>query len=273
MATIHVRLAGLFIMAAAVGAGRLNAQATPADTGGPAARRADIAEAGNSEKGFDMAPETKPEVVAAAVAAIPEKMAAGPYEATWDSLKAHYKVPAWFGEAKFGLFMHFGLYAVPAHGNEWYEKHMYTGSDLKWHIEHFGSPEMFGYKDFIPKFTCEKFDADAWALLFKKSGAKYFVPTAQHHDNFSMWDSQVNPINAKNMGPKRDIIGELAVASRKQGLKFGVSNHGIEAFQFVNPTAALAADLKAKGRTFTTRRGRTGITLRIEAMRRVRSSW
>jgi alpha-L-fucosidase len=83
-------------------------------------------------------------------------------------------------------------------------------------------------------------------LLFKKSGAKYVVPTAQHHDNFSLWDSQMNPWNAKAMGPKRDLIGDLAKAVRAQGLKFGVSNHGIEAFQFVNPNGALAAELKAK---------------------------
>jgi alpha-L-fucosidase len=219
------------------------------DTGGSAARQKEIAEGGNEVKGFDMAPETKPEVVERAVAGIPEKMPPGPYVATWDSIKAHYKVPAWFADAKFGLFMHFGLYAVPAHGNEWYEKHMYGSKDvLAWHTEHFGAPDVFGYKDFIPKFTCAKFDADAWALLFKKSGAKYVIPTAQHHDNFSMWDSQANPINAMNMGPKQDIIGELAVAVRKQGLKFGVSNHGIEAFQFVNPIPALAAELKAKGK-------------------------
>ncbi len=216
--------------------------------GGSAARQKDITEGGNETRGFDMAPETTPEVVAKAVAGIAEKLPAGPFEANWDSIKAHYKVPAWFAEARFGLFMHFGLYAVPAHGNEWYEKHLYGGSVLAWHIEHFGDPSVFGYKDFIPKFTCAKFDADAWALLFKKSGARYVIPTAQHHDNFSMWDSQANPINAKNMGPKQDIIGELAAAVRKQGLKFGVSNHGIEAFEFVNPTPALAAELKAKGK-------------------------
>ncbi len=86
-----------------------------------------------------------------------------------------------------------------------------------------------------------------WAQLFKKSGAKYVVPTAQHHDNFAMWDSQVTPFNAKNMGPKHDLIGELAAAVRKQGLKFGVSNHGIEAFQFVNPTQGPGGRSKSQG--------------------------
>ncbi len=203
-----------------------------------------IADGGNSQ-GFDMAPETRLEVVQAAVASSPIKLPAGPFEPTWESLKKNYQVPQWVVSAKFGLFMHWGLYSVPAHHNEWYEKHMY-GAELQWHTEHFGSPDKFGYKDFIPLFTAEKFDADAWADLFKKAGAQFVVPTAQHHDNFALWDSAVTPFNAKQMGPKRDLIGELAAAVRKKGLKFGVSNHGIENFQFINPPAALAADLKAK---------------------------
>ena len=200
---------------------------------------------GNAPTGYDMAPETRPEVVAAAVAQIPDKIPDGPVKPEWDSLKANYKVPSWFNKARFGLFMHWGLYSVPAHHNEWYKQHMY-GADMAWDIQHFGPLETFGYKDFIPKFTCEKFDPDAWALLFKNSGAQYVIPTAQHHDNFSLWDSQANPINAVQMGPHRDLIGDLAKAVRKQGLKFGVSNHGIEAFQFVHLSPALAADLKAK---------------------------
>jgi alpha-L-fucosidase len=193
-----------------------------------------------------MAPETNLKVVRAAVAQIPDKIPAGPYSPDWDSIKAHYKVPSWFNQAKFGLFMHWGLYSVPAHHNEWYKQYMY-GAGLTWHTQTFGPPEVFGYKDFIPRFTCEKFDPDAWATLFKKSGAQYVIPTAQHHDNFSLWDTQYNPYNAMQMGPKRDLIGDLAKALRAQGLKFGVSNHGIEAFQFVHLSNALAADLKSKG--------------------------
>ncbi|HEX3358244.1 MAG TPA: alpha-L-fucosidase [Tepidisphaeraceae bacterium] len=201
--------------------------------------------AGGNAKNFDMAPETRLDVVEAAVAAIPDKLPPGPVQPDWDSIKAHYQAPAWFSEAKFGLFMHWGLYSVPAYHNEWYEKHMYA-SLSQWHREHFGPQDVFGYKDFIPKFTQEKFDPDAWAELFKKSGAKYVIPTAQHHDNFAMWDSAVTPFNAKQMGPKRDLIGDLAKAVRARGLKFGVSNHGIENFQFINPTPELAADLKTR---------------------------
>ena len=216
----------------------------------PAMVRAQIAAntmagGGNAPSGYDMAPETRLEVVEAAVAALPDKMPAGPFQPTWESLKQNYRVPQWFVEAKFGLFMHWGLYTVPAYHNEWYEKHMY-GTYIQWHREHFGPQDKFGYKDFIPLFTAEKFDPDAWAALFKKSGARFVIPTAQHHDNFALWDSAVTPFNAKQMGPNRDLIGDLAKAVRAQGLKFGVSNHGIENFQFINPPADLAAELKAK---------------------------
>jgi alpha-L-fucosidase len=207
-----------------------------------------IGEAGNA-KDFDMAPETNIKVVEGAVSQIPAKVktAPGPVKPTWESLKENYKVPQWFIGAKFGLFMHWGLFSVPAHHNEWYEKHMYTNSGIgAWHKEHFGPQDKFGYKDFIPLFTQDKFDPDAWAELFKKSGAKFVIPTAEHHENFAMWDSEVTPFNAKQMGPKRDLIGDLCKAVRKQGLKFGVSNHGIENFQFINPPAEMLAQMKAE---------------------------
>lgn len=206
-----------------------------------------MAVGGNDKQGYDMAPQTTPAVVEAAVKAIPGKLPPGPFKPTWESLKESYRVPQWFVDAKFGLFMHWGLYDVPAHHNEWYEKHMYGNRAIaNWHKQHFGPPDKFGYKDFIPLFTADKFDPDAWADLFKKSGAKYVIPTAQHHDNFALWDSDVTPFNAKRMGPKRDLIGDLAKAVRARGLKFGVSNHGIENFQFINPLPDIAADLRAK---------------------------
>ena len=205
-----------------------------------------MADGGNATD-FDMAPETTLQVVEAAVAMIPTKNPPGPFEPTWDSLKENYQVPKWFAEAKFGLFMHWGLYSVPAHHNEWYEKHMYTdGADGQWHVDHFGPQDKFGYKDFIPLFTATNWNPDAWAELFKKSGAKFVIPTAEHHENFALWDSDVTPFNAVKMGPHRDLIGDLSKAVRKQGLKFGVSNHGIENFQFINPPAAMIADMKAK---------------------------
>jgi alpha-L-fucosidase len=188
-------------------------------------------------------PRTTPEIVAQAAAAgapIPP----GPFAPTWDSVRTNYHLPDWFRDAKFGIFMHWGLYAVPAHASEWYEKHMYGNPGItQWHTEKFGPPDKFGYKDFIPMFTATNWDPDAWAELFKKAGAKVIIPTAEHHDGFALWDSAVNPWNAKQMGPHRDLIGDLSKAVRKQGLKFGVSNHGIEHFTFIQPTPGLATDL------------------------------
>ena len=191
-----------------------------------------------------MGPPATPAIVAAADAAVATPMPPGPFRADWDAIARNYRAPAWFHDAKFGIFLHWGLYAVPAHHNEWYEKHMY-GADLAWHTQAFGAPAQFGYKDFIPLFTQEKFKADEWAGRFKRAGARLVMPSAQHHDNFALWDSDVTPFNAKQMGPKRDLIGELAGAVRKAGLKFGVSNHGVENFTFINPPAELDARLKA----------------------------
>jgi alpha-L-fucosidase len=231
--------------------------------------RAQAAGAGGNSFGFDMAPETSQRVVEKAVKQIPTPMAPGPVKPTWKSLEENYHVPSWFAGAKFGIFMHFGIFSVPAHGSEWYEKSLYAGgndsvlkviagndraldanqgpnSTRAWHTEHFGPPEKFGYKDFIPMFKAEHFDADAWAALFKKAGARYVMPGAQHHENFAMWNSEVTPFNSMRMGPRRDVIGELAVAVRKQGMKLGVANHGIENFEFINPPLELAERMKAE---------------------------
>jgi alpha-L-fucosidase len=188
-------------------------------------------------------PHTTPEIVAQAAeagAAVPP----GKFLPTWDSIRANYSTPDWLRDAKFGLFMHWGLYVVPAHGSEWYEKHMYGNPGItQWHTEHFGAPDKFGYKDFIPLFTCSNWNPGAWAELFKKSGAKFVIPTAEHHDGFALWNSTANRFNAVQMGPHRDLIGDLGRAVRKQGLKFGVSNHGIEHFTFIQPTKGVTNDL------------------------------
>jgi alpha-L-fucosidase len=244
MAGVGVAVSAAAVLAAAAGTPVRPDSVKAAGISPEVARQLAITD--NALTGYDMAPETTLPVVEAAVKAIPTPLPGGPVKPTWDSLKEHYEVPQWFVEAKFGIFMHWGLYAVPAYHNEWYEKFMYNGGGLRWHTEHFGPPATFGYKDFIPRFTAAKWDPDAWALLFKQAGAKYVIPTAQHHDNFSLWNSQANPVNAVNMGPHRDLIGDLAKAVRKQGLKFGVSNHGIEAFEFVQPSSALVNELKAK---------------------------
>jgi alpha-L-fucosidase len=197
-----------------------------------------------SDRGFGMGPPTTPALVAQAVAAAAVPLPAGPVQPTWDSVRANYQTPEWFRDAKFGIFLHWGLYAVPGHGSEWYQKHMYGNPGIvQWHTEHFGPPDKFGYKDFIPLFTGANYRPDEWAALFKKAGAKYVVPTAEHHDGWALWDSALTKWDAMDTGPHRDLIGELAVAARKQGLKFGVSNHRIEHYTFISPLKDLPTDL------------------------------
>ncbi|SDM80930.1 alpha-L-fucosidase [Pedobacter steynii] len=167
---------------------------------------------------------------AAAKAQVAEK-----YEASWPSLEK-YQVPDWFRDAKFGIFIHWGVYSVPAYIGEWYPKQMYTQGtkEFKHHVEKYGPQGKFGYKDFIPMFKGEKFDPDQWAELFKKAGAKYVVPVAEHHDGFAMYKTSLSKWNAAEMGPKRDIIGELSKSIRKQNMIFGLSSHRIEHWWFLS---------------------------------------
>jgi len=157
------------------------------------------------------------------------------YQPTWESLK-NYKPAQWVEDAKFGVFIHWGVYAVPAFGNEWYPRNMYMKGSKEYNhqLATYGALDTFGYKDFIPMFKAEKFNAEAWVDLFKRSGFKYVVPVAEHHDGFAMYKTALSTWNAYDMGPKRDIIGELAVATRKAGLVFGLSSHRIEHWWFMN---------------------------------------
>ncbi len=162
------------------------------------------------------------------------------------TIAQHYQTPEWFKDAKFGVFIHWGVYAVPAFGNEWYPRQMYQeGSKVyKHHIETYGPLTEFGYKDFIPMFKAEKFNADEWVSLFKKAGIKYVVPVAEHHDGFSMYKSVVNTWNSVNMGSEKDIIGELKRASVKHGLHFGLSSHRAENAWFFNGGAKIPSDVQ-----------------------------
>jgi alpha-L-fucosidase len=186
-------------------------------------------------------PQATPEIVTAATAA-QTPVAPGPVQPTWDSIRENYTVPQWFIDAKFGITMHWGLFSVAAYHNEWYERYMYT-TFADWHAQNFGPQDKFGYKDFIPLFKATDFNADDLAALVKESGAKYFMPTVEHHDGFSLWKSATNPFNAYNMGPHRDLVGEMAVATRKAGLRFGICSHNMEHYTFVNPTPGLKTDV------------------------------
>ncbi len=152
-----------------------------------------------------------------------------PFHADWPSL-SHYRTPDWFRDAKFGIFLHWGVYSVPAFGNEWYSRNMYVPGDPAYqhHITTYGPQDKFGYKDFIPLFTAPNFDPTAWVDLFAKAGARYIVPVGEHCDGFAMYNSDITPWNAVRMGPHRDIVGELAAATRARGLRFGVSSHTAE---------------------------------------------
>lgn len=166
--------------------------------------------------------------------------AAQRYEANWESL-SRYEIPAWFRDDKFGIFIHWGPYAVPAFGSEWYPNLMYmhpvekasefacshwdVPSFYEHHVKTYGPLDKFGYKDFIPMFKGERFDPDAWVGLFKECGAKYVVPVGEHHDGFAMYASELTEWTAAQMGPKRDVVKDLEIATRAAGLKFGVSSH------------------------------------------------
>ncbi len=152
------------------------------------------------------------------------------YEPNWSSLKQN-PTPQWLQDGKFGIYTHWGPYAVHAYGSNttWYSFALYMDAEgeARQHFEKtFGelSPD-FGYKDLIPKFTADKFDAEEWADLFAKSGAKFAGPVAEHHDGFAMWDTKYSEWNAAKMGPKRDIVGQLEKAIKAKDMKFVTAFH------------------------------------------------
>jgi alpha-L-fucosidase len=152
------------------------------------------------------------------------------YQSNWRSLKQN-PTPQWLQDGKFGIYTHWGPYAVHAYGSNptWYSRGLYLHDvgEARRHFEKtFGklTPD-FGYKDLIPLFTADKFDADEWADLFQKAGARYAGPVAEHHDGFAMWDTKFSDWNAAKMGPKRDVVGELEAAIKKRDMKFVTAFH------------------------------------------------
>ena len=152
-------------------------------------------------------------------------IAGGPFQPTADSLKT-YAAPAWFRDAKFGIWAHWGPQAV-ARSGDWYARWMYVPGHPHYahHLEHYGHPSEFGYKDIIPLWKAEKLDPEALMDLYVAAGAKYFVSMGVHHDNFDLWNSRHHRWNAVAMGPRRDIVGAWRDAARRRGLRFGVSEH------------------------------------------------
>lgn len=174
------------------------------------------------------------ELLVAVLLSVAARAAEPHFAAAWESLDAR-PTPEWFLDAKFGVFIHWGVYSVPAWGvvgqySEWYWRRIAstTAKEAPWrefHAKNYG--ESFHYMDFAPQFKAELFDARRWADLFARAGIKYVVPTSKHHDGFALWPSAEasrtwgRPWNAASIGPKRDLLGELADATRAAGLKFG----------------------------------------------------
>ena len=160
-------------------------------------------------------------------------VATGPFAPTWDSLK-QYKTPAWFRDAKFGIWAHWTAQCVPEQG-DWYARLMYIqGSKAnRYHVAHYGHPSKFGFKDIDHIWNAEKWEPEYLMNLYVKAGAKYFMSLANHHDNFDCFDSTYHTWNATRLGPKRDIVGTWAKLARKHGLRFGASNHSAHAWHWL----------------------------------------
>jgi alpha-L-fucosidase len=147
----------------------------------------------------------------------------------------NYCCPEWFRDAKFGIYVHWGVYSVAEQG-EWYPRHLYMQGHPQYahHVKTYGHPSQFGYKDFIPLWHAEHFDPDRLVALFKRAGARYFTPCAVHHDNFDLWNSRHQRWNSVKMGPHKDIIGLWRAAALKQGLRFGVTTHLERTYSWFN---------------------------------------
>lgn len=180
---------------------------------------------------------------------------AQPFEETWESLATVDREPEWFKDAKFGIYFHWGLYSVPAFDNEWYPRWMYVPGRDSWegavyehHKNTYGPVNEFNYHDFIPMFTARHFDAAEWAELFQESGARFAGPVAQHHDGFAMWGSEINPWNAEDLGPQKDILGELFTELKKRDMQTIATFHHARLLQrYATDTAAWAKNTPDPG--------------------------
>ena len=172
-------------------------------------------------------------------------IAQGPFSADDDSLR-NYRVPAWYEQGRFGIFIHWGVYAVPAFHDEWYPNKMNEPTEpvYQHHRDTYGPHDQFGYKDFIPLFKAEQFDPKAWAELFRQSGASFVVPVAEHHDGFAMYKSDFSRWTAAEMGPCRDVVGEIKQAVEEAGMVFGASSHRAEHWFFFGGARRFPSDVQ-----------------------------
>ncbi|HNW51627.1 MAG TPA: alpha-L-fucosidase [Prolixibacteraceae bacterium] len=162
-----------------------------------------------------------------------EPVASGKFEPTWESL-SQYHVPEWFKNAKFGIWAHWGPQCQPGQG-DWYARSMYNeGSrEYKWHVEHYGHPSKFGFKDVINEWKADKWDPEKLVALYKRAGAQYFFAMANHHDNLDMWNSKYQEWNTMRVGPHKDILAGWAKAAKNNGLPLGLSVHAAHAWSWL----------------------------------------
>ena len=166
----------------------------------------------------------------------PRVVAPGPFQPSWESLEQNYQCPAWFRDAKFGIWAHWTAQCVPEQG-DWYARNMYMqgSKDYDYQVAHYGHPSKFGFMELDNLWKAEKWDPEKLIALYKRAGAKYFVALANHHDNFDAYDSKYHAWNSVNVGPKKDIVGTWAKIARANGLRFGVSNHSSHAWHWFQP--------------------------------------
>ena len=149
------------------------------------------------------------------------------WQPTWESLQSR-PYPQWFKDAKLGIFIHWGVYSVPAYGGkesygEWFLRGLQVGDTLRENFVKKNYGKDFTYRDFAPLFKAELFNPDDWAKLFEEAGAKYIILVAKHHDGYCLWPSKYSPgWNSMDVGPHRDLVGELKKAIDKTDIKFGL---------------------------------------------------
>jgi alpha-L-fucosidase len=168
-----------------------------------------------------------------AQAAPPYDIAPGPFQPTWASLEQNYKLPDWYRNAKFGIWMHWGPQCQPGDG-DWYAKYMYDQGrpQYQFHLQKYGHPSKFGFKDVINTWKAEKWDPAALLKRFQGAGAKFLVSMANHHDNFDNFDSKYQQWNSVNIGPKKDVVGTWGKLVAEAGMKLGISVHGARAWNW-----------------------------------------
>lgn len=156
------------------------------------------------------------------------------FKPTWESL-SNFKTPDWFRNAKFGIWAHWGPQCEAEYG-DWYAREMYMeGSrQYKYHLEKYGHPSKFGFKDIINEWKADAWNPEELLALYKKAGARYFMALANHHDNFDLYDSTYQKNwNSTKLGPRKDIVGGWEKAARKNGMHFGVSVHAAHTWSWM----------------------------------------